>query len=240
MNRLYRHIAELVRGIKVLFFPELCLVCRRKLADGERVICTGCRVTMPITSGSGAGRSLRERFDNHFDTVCAVSFFDYIHGSAHSRIVLDIKFRGCRRAAVEMGRWFGRRLREEGSPICSAGIIVPLPLSRVRLKERGFNQSELIARGISVETGVPVEVKAVARVRYSDPQSLQRSRTDRCKNVTGVFAVTDPELLAGRHIVIVDDVVTTGSTVTSCAMAILEAVPDCRISVAALSSVPTR
>lgn len=235
MRTLYRHIAELVRGIKVLFFPELCLVCGRKLSDGERVMCTRCRVTMPLTIRSAD--DLYRRFDNHFEPVCAVSFFNYVHGSAHSRIVLGIKFHGQRRAAVEMGRWFGRRLREEGSPVCSADMLVPLPLSRGRALERGFNQSELIARGIGMETGVPVETRAVARVRYSDPQSLQRSRTDRFRNVTGVFAVTRPELLAGRHIVIVDDVVTTGSTVTSCAMAILEAVSDCRISVAALSAV---
>ena len=238
MKTLYRHIAGLVHGIKVLFFPELCLVCGRKLSEGERVMCTGCRVAMPLTlSGDD---SLKERFDNHFDTVCAVSFFSYIHGSSHSRIVLGIKFHGHRRAAVEMGRWFGRRLREEGSQICSADMIVPLPLSRGRAMERGFNQSELIARGISMETGIAVETRAVARVRYSDPQSLQRSWLDRFSNVKGAFAVVRPELLVGKHIVIVDDVVTTGSTVISCVMAILEAVPDCRISVAALSAVPRR
>lgn len=239
MKTLYRHIAGFVHGIKVLFFPEICLVCGRKLSDGERVMCTECRVTMPLTARTGAD-SLNERFDNHFDTVCAVSFFDYIHGSPHSRIILNIKFRGCRKAALEMGRWFGRRLRDEGSPVCSADIIVPLPLSRRRTEERGFNQSELIARGIGMETGIAVETRAVARVRYSDPQSLQRSRLDRFRNVTGAFAVTHPELLAGRHIVIVDDVVTTGSTVTACVTAILEAVPDCRISIAALSAVPAR
>lgn len=196
-------------------------------------------MTMPLTVRS-EDDALRERLANHFDAVCAVSFFRYVHGSAHSRIVRNIKFHGCRRAAVEMGRWFGRTLREERSPICSADLIVPLPLSRRRMLDRGFNQSELIARGISMETGVQMETRAVVRVRYTDPQSLQRSRHDRFGNVAGAFAVTRPELLEGKHIVIADDVVTTGSTVASCATAILEAVPDCRISVAALSAVPDR
>ncbi len=235
------HIKHVFSGIKVIFFPELCVACGRKLVAGENMLCTACRVDMPLTGDhKGDNSHLRERFANHFDPVWAVSFFYYVHGSRHSRIILNIKFRGCASAAVGMGRLFGRYLAEECPQMCRADMLVPLPLSRERMMVRGFNQSELIARGMGGQMGLDVETRAVARVRYGNAQSRTRSRMERLCNVDRAFAVVRPELLKGRHIILVDDVVTTGSTLTSCAKAILEAVPDCRISIAALASTPKR
>ncbi|MDE6183388.1 MAG: ComF family protein [Rikenellaceae bacterium] len=239
MQTIFEHIKRIFSGIKVIFFPELCVACGRKLVAGETMLCTVCRVGMPLTDDHKGDHShLRERFTNHFDPVWAVSFFYYVHGSHYSRIILNIKFKGCATAAVGMGRLFGRYLADECPQLCRADLLVPLPLSRERMARRGFNQSELIARGMGEQTGLAVETRAVSRVRYRQAQSHIKSRAERLYNVDGVFKVTRPELLRGRHIILVDDVVTTGSTLTSCAKAILEAVPDCRISIAALASTP--
>ena len=108
--------------------------------------------------------------------------------------------------------------------------IVPVPLHTRRLLARGYNQAAYIAEGIASRMGVPVEDRVVRRLR-NNPSQTTRSSAGRCD----LFAVARPGALAGRHVLLVDDVVTTGSTLLSCTEALLRAVPDCRVSIAALA-----
>lgn len=239
MKKTIVELRNIFQGIKVLFFPEICLACGRKLIAGERTLCIDCRITMPLTRDyENRDNHMRERFENYFDPVEAFSFFYYIDNTPHSRLVRNIKFHNCRKAAVDMGRWFGARVVKEGFTTQGDEIIVPLPLSRKRLRDRGFNQSEYIARGFGETTGIEVIADAVERVKYGAPQSLQPSRLDRYENVKDAFAVTCPEKIEGRHVFVLDDVVTTGSTMLSCVNAIRPYTD--RISVIALSSTPKR
>ncbi len=112
--------------------------------------------------------------------------------------------------------------------------MVPLPLHPFKRMRRGYNQSEYLAEGIAAQLGVGVDRRSVFRSRYTAAQAL-KPRRERAGNVEGAFAVRHPERLAGRHILLVDDVMTTGSTLASCIEAIVRAVPDCRVSVAALA-----
>ena len=116
----------------------------------------------------------------------------------------------------------------------SVDCIVPVPLHTRRLLARGYNQAAYIAEGIASRMGVPVEDRAVSRLR-NNPSQTTRSSAGRWENVRDLFAVARPGALAGRHVLLVDDVVTTGSTLLSCTEALLRAVPDCRVSIAALA-----
>ena len=109
-----------------------------------------------------------------------------------------------------------------------------MPLHLLRRLKRGYNQSEYLAEGIGRILERPVDPKAVVRHRYNDSQTRQ-SKHDRWDNVKGIFRVRHPERLAGKHLLLVDDVFTTGATICACAEAILAAAPDCRISVATLA-----
>ena len=113
-------------------------------------------------------------------------------------------------------------------------VVVPLPLHPFRRCRRGYNQSEYLAEGIASQLGVGVDRRSVRRRRNTPSQTL-RSRRDRARNVEGAFAVRHPERLAGRHVLLVDDVMTTGNTLLACAAEILRAAPGCRVSIAAFA-----
>lgn len=132
-----------------------------------------------------------------------------------------------------MGAWYGRCLAESGL-YDDVEVVVPLPLHPFKLCRRGYNQSEYIAEGIAAELGVSVDRRSVYR-RHNTPSQALRARRERAANVEGAFAVRCPEQLVGRHVLLVDDVMTTGSTLLSCSEAIMQAVPDCRVSIAALA-----
>ena len=146
----------------------------------------------------------------------------------------------CRTTAPLTGFWrqadnpvLGRCLKESGL-YDGVEVVVPLPLHPVKRCRRGYNQSEYIAEGIALQLGAEVDRRSVRRKRNTESQAL-KPRRERARNVDEAFAVRRPERLEGRHVLLVDDVFTTGSTMLSCAGEMLRAAPGCRISIAALA-----
>jgi ComF family protein len=149
-------------------------------------------------------------------------------------MVHRFKYGGEWRAAYDMGRWYGAELRESGL-YADVDVVVPVPLHLGRRLWRGYNQSEYIARGIARELGVEVDARSVRRHRYNSSQTSQRA-DERWDNVEGIFRVKRPERLHGKHILLVDDVFTTGATIMSLGSTILSAVENVRLSVAVLAT----
>lgn len=143
------------------------------------------------------------------------------------------KYHGRWRLALEMGTWYGACLADAGA-FADADALVPVPLHWIRRLGRGYNQSEYLAAGLARALDKPVWT-GILRRRRSNPSQTGARTPDRWSNVQDLFALRRPERLAGRHILLVDDVFTTGATLVSCAEAILAAVPDCRISMATLA-----
>lgn len=227
-------LSDLLRDLAALFFPPHCAVCGEPLAEGERTVCTLCRATAPLT---GFWREA----DNPVFRKCwglvpverASGFLYFVHGSGWRRLIHGFKYRGAWRTARDMGAWYGGYLAASGL-YDDVDVVVPLPLHPFKRCRRGYNQSEYIAEGIAARLGVGVDRRSVRRRRNTASQAL-KPRRERARNVEGAFAVRRPERLAGRHVLLVDDVMTTGSTLLSCAAEILRAVPDCRVSIAALA-----
>ncbi len=227
-------LSELFRDVASLLFPARCAVCGEPLETGERTLCTLCRATAPLT---GYWREA----DNPVVRKCwglvpveqASGFLFFVHGSGWRQLIHGFKYRGAWRTARSLGEWYGRCLRESGL-YDGVECVVPLPLHPFKRCRRGYNQSEYIAEGIASQLGVLVERHCVYRRRNTASQAL-KPRRERAGNVEGAFAVRHPERLAGRHLLLVDDVMTTGATLLSCAGEILQAVPGCRISLAVLA-----
>lgn len=221
--------------LAALFFPERCAVCGAALTRGERAICTICRVAAPLTDYEReAMNPVLEKFEGLVPVERASAMLFFQQGSGWQRLIHDFKYHQQWRAAYEMGRWYGARLKQSGL-YEDVDLVVPLPLHPFKLLRRGYNQATYIAEGIAEALGVELAPRVVSRRRNTDSQARKPHR-EREANVSGAFAVRRAEQLRGRHILVVDDVLTTGSTLTALIEAIVAEVPDCRISVAVLAA----
>ncbi|MDR2813670.1 MAG: double zinc ribbon domain-containing protein [Prevotellaceae bacterium] len=217
-----------------LIFPNQCEACGGLLPLREHIICATCRRKMPYTGYcQQQGNPMEQSFRLHapVENVCALFFVG--KKTPYSRLVHQLKYHSKPYIGVALGQELGNELAKVAA-YSDVDFIIPIPLHAKRERKRGYNQSERIAAGISLSTGKPVRTDVVLRQRYNETQT-KKNREERSINVSGIFAVhpeVAPELL-GKHILLVDDVLTTGSTVASCIGAILSAA-SCRVSVATL------
>lgn len=227
----------LFQPIKVLFFPNICVCCGRKLNLGENSLCTFCIIDAPITS------EWRVKENNTFFKICdrtiisdACVFIEYRKSNRYSEMIHNMKFKGERKALLDFSCWMGNKIYKESEFYRDIDIIIPTPLHWLRRLKRGYNQAEVIALGLNQSFNVVVNTSAVKRVVRRKPQVEVGSFENRWNNAHGIFKVIEPEILYGKHILIVDDVITTGATLVSLIETIKAAVSDIRISVISLSS----
>lgn len=225
---------SLLSDLLALFFPPCCPVCGERLPDGARTVCTRCRAEAPLTGyWRQFDNPLTRSFWGLLPVVHASALLFFSEQSGWRQLIHRFKYRGQWRLAGEMGRWYGAELAESDW-YGDVELIVPIPLHWRKRLLRGYNQSEELAEGIARELGVPVDRHSVVR-RRNNPSQARSPHEERWENVQGIFAVRRPERLRGKHILLVDDVLTTRATMISCGETILKAVPDCRLSVAVLA-----
>ncbi len=216
-----------------LLFPRLCYGCGTHLMRNENLICTECYVIIPRTGyHTVAENPVAQLFWGRCLLDKAAAFSFYNRGSRIRNLIHNLKYKGIREIGYELGKIYGLSLKSSGF-INDIDLIVPVPLHQKKMKIRGFNQSEIISCGISDATGVPVSTGSLARVTVSATQT-RRSRYERWTNVEGIFRVTDKESVRKMHILLVDDVITTGSTIESCANELLK-IEGVRVSAVALA-----
>jgi ComF family protein len=162
----------------------------------------------------------------------AVAWFYFRKGSAYQEVLHNLKYNNRPGVGIFLGKQIGYELKHSAVFI-KPDSIIPVPLHRRKLRKRGYNQSEKIARGISVALGVPLDTKTLFRSSQTETQT-RKSRFDRYLNVSGKFAIRDPSPIEHSHILLVDDVVTTGATLEACAEALLAA-PGVKVSIATVA-----
>lgn len=226
--------SDIVSDVSSLVFPRTCPVCGEIMPRSGSAVCTMCQITAPLTNlWLESGNAMEQRFWGLMPVEAASAFFWFVEGSAWRRVVHRFKYLGAWRVAYELGRWYGACMKQ-GGLYDTVDVVVPVPLHFRKLIVRGYNQSEHLAEGIARELGVRVERGCVRRHRYNASQTTRSSR-ERWDNVEGIFSVRHPERIAGKHVLLVDDVFTTGATVISCGTALLSAAEGVRLSVAALT-----
>lgn len=219
-----------VADILQVLFPSTCACCKEVLVKGERQICLSCLMDLAPTMYSGmrdnpAERMLAGRFP--FEVATAVYLFR--DDNTVRRVVHAMKFNGNTELCYIMGRQMGLELLRSAR-FDDVDVLVPVPLHWTRRFSRGYNQSELLCRGIAEVMPRQINTTAVVRHRRTRKQSKQRGSM-RADNVAGAFSVKRPGELKGKHVLLVDDVLTTGATLTACADVIAKVV-DVKISVA--------
>jgi ComF family protein len=202
------------------FFPDLCVACGQILNKQEKVLCAQCFYHIPRTDfHKDLENPVSQLFWGRVKIEHTGSFFYFNKGSIYQPLIHKLKYSGRRDIGVEMGKAYGSELRK--TVFASADMIIPVPLHPKKLKKRGYNQSEMIARGLSLSLSLPVNTSFLYRGESTETQT-RKSRFDRFRNVEGKFLIRDGEGLEGKHVLLADDVVTTGSTLEACASAVLE------------------
>lgn len=212
-----------------LFFPNLCVVCSRKMGEGEKHICLECLSLLPKTNYHlQPGNRLEEFFAGRipFERIAAYTYF--VKGGSVQHIIHELKYKN----NPDIGSFIGQLCGEgmKGSDFLSSiDYLVPVPLHPKREKKRGYNQSMEICRGISEMTGIAIDSSTLVRI-VNNPSQTKHSRFDRWSNVEGIFGLSDKKIFRGKHILLVDDIITTGSTLEACAQEILK-VENSKVSI---------
>ena len=214
-----------------LIFPRHCCVCGEVLSRQEQDMCLDCLYKLPKIEKIHLSE-LEKVFWGRFDVERVTAYFYYQKESPYNRLLHKMKYGNHPEVGMRLALMAAEQLSKEGF-FDGIDAIVPLPLSKKKRRQRGYNQCDYIAEGLSQTTGTPVLKDCVVRNKSNETQT-HKTRDERWRNVEGIFSLTNPELIEGKHILLIDDILTTGATLTNCAIAIKSGC-NCRISVFTLA-----
>lgn len=224
---------EILDSLYHLFYPRNCPGCGQVAIEKGEYICIQCFHNLPFTQFEKLRENQVEKaFYGRVKIEAATSLLYFTRNSIVQNLMHELKYNKQKELGIFLGRIMGIKMRESNSfPDCD--LIIPVPLHPEKEKIRGFNQSDQLCKGISQTTGWPFQSGTVTRNIQTTSQT-RKHRKERWQNVAAIFGVQNPEFLNNRHILLVDDVVTTGSTLESCAATILENT-NARLSIATLA-----
>lgn len=226
-------LRELAAGFLHLAYPELCVACGYDLPANTDCFCLRCRLKLhPSDMHRSMENEFTDRFWGRLPLHSAAAMYYFTRKSPIQRALHQLKYRNQPDIGLKLGRAFGRQLAQSpGFQTIDHIIAVPLHPKKERL--RGYNQSAMFASGLSETLHVPVLTGVLTRQRFTQTQT-HKKRLDRFDNMGDVFVVPKPMILAGKHVLLVDDVLTTGATLEMCGRAILEA-QDAKLSMATIA-----
>ncbi|MBQ8542095.1 MAG: ComF family protein [Bacteroidaceae bacterium] len=214
-----------------LILPRYCAVCGTILSPNEQDLCLNCLCRLPRID-SIRMQEIEKLFWGIVPVERAASYIYYQKGSPYNNLLHKIKYKNHPEAATHLATSAAHELQESGF-FEGIDAIIALPLSKKKERKRGYNQCDYIAKGLSAVSKIPVLKGCVERTKANETQT-HKSREERWKNVEGIFTIANPDALQGKHILLIDDVLTTGATIASCAKSIT-ALPDTRVSLFTLA-----
>lgn len=227
-------LAELFRGIAQLIYPNTCAVCHEGLVPGEEVLCSSCLYNLPRTRAwLTTDNMVARQFWGRIPIELACSLFHFAKGSRYQHLLHLLKYAGRRDIGLYLGQQLGIELAQIAD-YSNISAIVPVPLHPKKQQIRGYNQSQAIAEGIALRTGWHIEPNVLIRQQFTQTQT-HKNRDERMLNVANAFAIQQGEKLRGQHVLLVDDVITTGATLEQCAQTLLNSCQNIRISIASLA-----
>ncbi len=222
-----------LHDIENLLFPKICTACGISLNSQEDTLCISCLYKLPRTNFHKIKRNpVSQKFEGRMPINAGFSFLFFHKGNLSQTLLHQLKYKGREDLGERLGAMFAHDLIK--SEYEGPDVLIPLPLHPAKYALRGYNQCDSIAKGMTKYLKIPVEGNAVKRV-VANPTQTRKARFDRWLNVAHIFEVAEPQKILGRHVLLIDDVITTGSTLEACGRCLLEAGAK-EISIATLAS----
>lgn len=215
-----------------LFFPYICTVCKTPLISGEERICLSCLHKLPYTRFDADNNPLKRLFAGQTELISAHAFLYYTKGGGAQKLIFALKYYNNKELGLILGRMAAlnlARLPEYETP----DILIPVPLHKKRLKKRGYNQSEWIAKGFEAVWKKPVDTTSLRRIKYTETQTKKKIY-DRIVSLESTFQLTNRAAFEGKHVLLIDDVITSGATINACIKE-LQLCKEIKISIFCLS-----
>ena len=224
---------DVIQGMIDMFFPEYCVACGKRLLPQERFLCLDCDLDLStITFDNFQDNTITRLFWGRIPLQYAFAFMHFVPNGPSQAILHELKYKHNKDIGYYYGELMAYSMKDKGFPE-DFDIVLPVPLHPKKQYIRGYNQAELLATRIARLFDKKLETKAARRSRFN-PTQTRKSMTERWENVRNLFEITNSGHLQGKHILIIDDVITTGSTIESLATEILK-IPGVTVSAAFLA-----
>lgn len=224
---------KILKDMFAVFFPEVCLCCEEYLGTNESVICLTCRHDLPLTNFSFEENNLIEKsFYGRIPLEKATSLFFFFKKGNVQRLIHELKYNKQQQVGTFIGDWLGEQIIESNR-FKTVDCIIPVPLHHNKLKKRGYNQVTTFGESLAKNLEIPYYEDILIRVSSTNTQT-KKMRFDRWKNVQELFHVQNNFTLENKHILLIDDVITTGATLEACYDA-LNKTKNLKISIACMA-----
>ena len=218
-----------------LFFPNLCCACGNAISQTTKIICVECLFHLPQTNfHKDATNSLTKKFWGRIPVLQAASYYYFQKEGRVQHLLHELKYRGRTDVGEYIGTMYGTILKESENLFNKADIIIPIPLHIEKLRKRGYNQSDHFAKGLSNSLQIPWSNSLIQRKIFTETQT-GKNRIERWENVDDIFEFNNQDFYKNKHIILVDDVITTGATIEACANALFNKI-DCAISILTIAT----
>jgi ComF family protein len=222
-------VKEIKDSLLHLVFPHVCTGCGTDILNEETLLCMRCMDALPETNFQWhANNPVEKTFWGRLPLEAATAQFYFNKESLMQHLMHQFKYKGNKDLGIQLGRIMGEQLKTSGR--FEADVIIPLPLFRAKEKRRGYNQASVLCEGMAEIMNIPVLQHVIARPQHTETQT-KKGRVERWKNIDGKFLLTDANMIRGKHVLLVDDVITTGATLEACGMELLKA-ENTRLSIA--------
>ena len=224
-------LKEIKDAVLHLLFPHVCAGCGSDILNEESVLCMRCVDAMPETNFElHPSNPVEKLFWGRILLTGATAQFYFTKESLMQHLMHQFKYKGNKELGLQWGRMMGEQIKKSGR--FEVDALVPLPLFPAKEKRRGYNQATILCNGMAESMGIPVLDNIIIRPQHTETQT-KKGRIERWKNMEGKFVLTKPEAIRNKHILLVDDVVTTGATLEACGDELLKA-ENIKLSLATL------
>lgn len=220
---------RLLKDLFYLFYPKICVVCDEKLTENEIVVCTLCRHDLPLTNFKNyKDNKVTQAFYGRITVEKAYSLLFFRKKSSTQKLIHDLKYKRNEEIGVFFGNWLGEKLKEN-KEFDNVDVIIPVPLHSKKMKERGYNQVTKFGEKLYLHLKIPFIENELIRISSTKTQTF-KTRLERFNNIDTKFLLKNPSKFKNKHILLIDDVITTGATLEACANEFLKT-QNCKISI---------